>query len=94
MTSSIESLKLFESNPDYFDLVISDQTMPELSGKELLKKLLDIRPDLATILCTGYSTKIDEEEAKQMGVSAFCLKPLEVPALLQIIRQVLDGEKG
>ncbi len=94
MSSSIKSLKLFESNPDYFDLVISDQTMPDLSGKELIKKLLAIRPDLATILCTGYSTKIDEEEAKQLGISAFCLKPLEVPTLLQIIRQVLDDGKN
>ena len=92
MTSSEKTLKLIRANPDYFDLVITDQTMPELSGKDLIRELLKIRADLPTILCTGYSSKINEDEIKELGISAFCMKPLDLPGLLQIVRRVLDGE--
>ncbi len=91
ITSSTEALKLFTANPEYFDLVITDQTMPELSGKELIKELLNVRPDLPTILCTGYSTKINEDDTKKLGIKAFCMKPLDLPKLLQTVRKVLDG---
>ncbi|MCD6580516.1 MAG: ABC transporter substrate-binding protein [Desulfuromusa sp.] len=91
MTDSSEALKLFTANPDYFDLVITDQTIPGLSGKELIQKLLKIRPDLATVLCTGYSSKINESEAKELGIDAFCMKPLDLSELLQTVRQVLEG---
>ena len=93
MMSSTETLKLFTANPDYFDLLITDQTMPELVGVDLIQELLKIRPDLATILCTGYSNKINEAEAKQQGISAFCMKPLDLPELLQTVRRVLDEGK-
>lgn len=93
ITNSIKALKLFKESPEQFDLVISDQTMPGLSGKEFLKELLSIRPELPTIICSGYSSKINAGEARQLGASAFLMKPLELPVLLQTIRQVLDGEK-
>ncbi len=93
MISSTEALKLFAANSDYFDLVITDQTMPELAGKNLIQELQKIRPDLAAILCTGYSSKVNEDEAKKLGFSAFCPKPLELPDLLQTIRRVLDEKK-
>jgi len=94
MTESTEALKLFTANPDHFDMVITDQTMPDLCGKDLIQELKKIRPDLRTILCTGFSSKIDEDQAKQQGIDAFCMKPLDLPELLQTVRQVLDGEKG
>lgn len=94
MTDSTEALKLFTANPDHFDLVITDQTMPDLAGKELIQKLKKIKPDLRTILCTGFSSKIDEEQAKQQGIDAFCLKPLDLPELLQTVRRVLDGKNN
>ena len=94
MFSSVEALKLFAANPDFFDLVVTDQTMPELVGKDLIQELLKIKPDQATILCTGYSSKVNEDAAKNLGISAFCLKPLELPALLQTVRRVLDEKKG
>ncbi len=90
MTSSIETLKLFTANPNQFDLLITDQTMPELCGKDLIQKVLEIRPDLQTILCTGFSNKIDANEAHKQGISAFCIKPLNLPELTQTVRRVLD----
>lgn len=92
MTDSTEAIKLFTANADHFDMVITDQTMPDLSGKELISKIKAIRADIPTILCTGYSSKIDEEEAAELGIDAFMLKPLDLPILSQTIRQVLDGD--
>ena len=91
MTNSIEALKLFSANADDIDLVISDQTMPGLSGTELIEKVLAIKPELPCILCTGYSAKTSEADAKKIGVKAFMLKPFEQYQLAQTIRKVLDG---
>jgi PAS domain S-box-containing protein len=91
MTESPGALKLFSANPDYFDMVISDQTMPDLTGMELLQKVKEIRPDMRTILCTGFSSQIDEGQAQQQEIDAFCMKPLDLPELLQTIRRVLGG---
>jgi PAS domain S-box-containing protein len=94
MTESTEALKLFSANPDSFKLVITDQTMPALCGKELIQKMLKIRPDMPTIICTGYSSKINEVEARQLGAGAFLMKPLDLPELLQTVRRVLDEKKA
>ena len=64
--------------------------MPELTGVELIQKIKTIRPEIPTILCTGYSSKVNEEEARQMGISAFLIKPIDFPELLQVIRNVLE----
>jgi len=93
MTDSAEALKMFAANADRFDLIISDQTMPNLTGKDLIAEIKKFRADIPTILCTGYSSKIDEEEAAKLGISAFMMKPLDLPHLSQTIRQVLDGDK-
>jgi len=62
-TSSIEALEAFRNNPKGFDLVITDQTMPNMTGKTLAKELMAIRPDIPVILCTGFSEQIDEKRA-------------------------------
>jgi PAS domain S-box-containing protein len=93
MTDSTEALKLFSANAERIDLVISDQTMPKLTGKELLHKIKEIKADIPTILCSGYSTKIDEKQAEQQGISAFLMKPLELSKLAQTVRWALDGSK-
>ena len=93
MTSSSDALKLFQADQQAFDLVITDQTMPELCGKELIQYMLGCRPDLATILYTGYSSKVDEPSALRCGAKAFMLKPLQIPELLSTVRRVLDGVK-
>ncbi len=89
-TSSIEALEAFRNRPDGFDLVITDQTMPNMTGKELAKELMSLRPDIPIILCTGFSEQIDERRAKEMGISAFVMKPIVMRQIAQTIREVLD----
>ena len=88
--SSVEALELFKAGPDRFDLVITDQTMPNITGMELAKTFMDIRPDMPIILCTGFSEKVNEDSAKAMGISAFILKPIVMRDIAHTIRQVLD----
>jgi len=89
-TSSIEAMELFKAQPDGFDLVITDMTMPHMTGYELAKKLMELRADIPVILCTGYSPKISEEEANGIGIRAFAMKPLVKKDLANTVRKVLD----
>jgi PAS domain S-box-containing protein len=89
-TSSIEALELFESEADAFDLVITDMTMPKMTGYVLASKLMAIRPDIPIILCTGYSKKISDKMAKEIGIKAFAYKPIVQVELAKTIREVLD----
>ncbi|MBN1957011.1 MAG: PAS domain S-box protein [Desulfuromonadales bacterium] len=88
--SGREGLEIFASKPNDFDLLITDQTMPGLTGKELIFQVKKIRPDIRTILLTGYSSKIDKEQAEQAGIDAFCMKPLSVSELSQTIESILN----
>lgn len=89
--SSIEALEVFQAQPNKFDLVITDQTMPNMTGEELSKELMRIRPDIPIILCTGYSELITEDKAKSMGIREFVMKPLVARELAETVRKVLDG---
>ena len=91
LTDSLKALELVQRFPDRFDLVISDQTMPNLTGGELAERLLKNHPDLPIILCSGYSSKMDEARALEIGVSAFAQKPLKRKEILNLIRDVLDN---
>jgi PAS domain S-box-containing protein len=86
------ALELFRTNPGYFDLVITDMTMPHLTGDRLAIELLRLRPDLPIILCTGFSHKITEEKAKAMGIKAFIMKPIIMANLANSVRQALDAD--
>ena len=88
-TGSIEALELFKVQPDKFDLVITDLTMPNVTGDELAQKLMAIRPDIPVILCTGFSTKMTAEKTKKMGIRAFVLKPVIKQDIAETIRNVL-----
>jgi len=88
-SSSIEALELFKVQPDKFDLVITDLTMPNMTGDELAQKLMAIRPDIPVILCTGFSTKMTAEKTKAMGIRAFVLKPIIKRDIAEAIRNVL-----
>ncbi len=90
MTSSVEALALFKAHPHNFDLVMTDQTMPKMSGVELAKELLRIRPETPVILCSGYSAIVTEADAKEIGIRAFCAKPMEMQQLGSVVREVLD----
>jgi CheY-like chemotaxis protein len=89
-TSSVEALNVFRKDPHRFDLVITDQTMPALTGEDLSRELLRIRPDLPIILCTGFSHVMSAEKAKALGIQAYLMKPLAIRDLVPIIRHVLD----
>lgn len=93
-TSSIEALELFRSKPYEFDLVITDMTMPNMSGDALAAELINIRPDISIILCTGYSKQISEKTAAKIGIKAFAYKPIVTEDLAKIVRSVLDKAKG
>ena len=89
-TSPIEALELFKAKPDFFDLVITDKTMPGMTGDALAKELMNIRPALPVIICTGYSQTIDHERAKQIGIKAFVMKPILINEIADAVRRVLD----
>jgi CheY-like chemotaxis protein len=90
-TSSVEALALFQNRPGDFDLLITDMTMPNMTGDKLAAKVLATRPDLPIIICTGFSENISEEKAKAMGIRAFVMKPLIKKEMALAIRNVLDG---
>jgi signal transduction histidine kinase/CheY-like chemotaxis protein len=92
-TSSIEALEIFQSNPNDFDLVITDMTMPNLTGDKLATELMKIRPDIPVMICTGYSKNVSSEKASELGIRAFAYKPLERADLAKMIRKVLDEDK-
>lgn len=89
MTKSVEALNLFQSNPNAFDLVITDMGMPDLSGDQLSKEILLIRPDIPIILCTGYTEIISEEKAKSIGIRELILKPILMTDMAQAVRKHL-----
>jgi len=89
-TNSLEALTTFQNQPDRFDVVITDQTMPGMTGLDLAKRMLQIRPNLPIILCTGYSTLITEEQAKHCGIKGFIMKPMTKKDIATLLRKVLD----
>lgn len=76
MTSSMEALRAFSADPGKFDLVITDQTMPDMTGLAFAREILKIKPGVPIILCTGYSHIIDPELAKAAGIKEFVMKPI------------------
>jgi PAS domain S-box-containing protein len=87
--SSREALELFGTAPQHFDLVITDYTMPELTGEALACELRRLRPDLPIILCTGFTPTLTPERATALGINAFLMKPLGLRDLALAIRRVL-----
>ena len=92
-TSSIEALELFKRQPHAYDLVITDMTMPNMTGDILAQELMTIRPDIPVVICTGYSEKITPQLLDHLNIKALVLKPIIRNDLLLTIRQVLDDAK-
>jgi len=90
-TSSREALSLIKEDPRRFDLVITDQTMPDITGIELAREILALRADMPIIMCTGFSQLVDAPEAKAAGIKAFAMKPMTKREIARTIRQVIDG---
>ncbi len=85
---SREALALIEENPSHFDILVTDQTMPGMTGFELARKALQIQPLLPIILCTGYSNLVDEDAAKQAGIRGFIMKPFGKKLLAELLARV------
>lgn len=91
MTSPLEALCAFKETPETFDLVVTDQTMPDMSGDILTEKILQIQPDIPIIICTGHSDIMSEEKAHEIGAKALLMKPINLEVLLEAVSRSLDG---
>jgi len=91
--SSLEALKAFKANPDKYDLVITDMTMPNMTGDRLTEELIAIRKDIPVILCTGFSENIDKEKTEATGIRGFLMKPIVMADMAHMVRKVLDEAK-
>ena len=89
-TDPLEAIEIFKTNPDQFDLVITDMAMPNMSGTRVAKELMKIRADIPIVLCTGFSKLIDAETAKSFGIKGFLMKPITIHRLAETVREVLQ----
>jgi len=89
-TGSLKILEIFREKPENFDLIITDQTMPAMTGIQLAQEIIKIRPDIPIILCTGFSELVTEDTAKSSGISEYVMKPVTRNEIAVIIRKVLD----
>jgi len=89
-TGSIEALELFRADPDKFDLVITDMSMPKMAGDKLAVELIRIRPDIPILLCTGFSDSLTDEKIKSVGIKGLLMKPIMIKDFAEKIREVLD----
>jgi PAS domain S-box-containing protein len=94
ITQSSDALELFRKKPDRFDLVITDMTMPNITGEKLAIELMNIRPDIPVILSSGFNYNVDEKKAMALGIRAFISKPVLKQELAETIRNVLDGKQN
>jgi CheY-like chemotaxis protein len=92
--SSLDALAAFRARPEKFDLVISDMTMPNMTGDRLAGELMAIRSDIPIIICTGYSERISVERAREIGIRAFVMKPIVMRQMAETIRKALEKEIG
>jgi PAS domain S-box-containing protein len=88
---SLEALELFRRAPDQYDLVITDMTMPKMTGDQLALEMLKLRPDLPIIISTGYSSRINPQQAQALGIRALLMKPLNLAELAHRVREAIDG---
>lgn len=87
-TESMAALSLFREHPNRFDVLVTDQTMPEMTGFELARTILQMRPNFPVILCTGFSNLVDEEDARKAGIRGFIMKPLTKKGLAEMLTKV------
>lgn len=92
-TSSLDAVEVFRTDPDIFDIVITDMTMPNMTGDDLAKEILSIKPNTPIIICTGFSERIDKKQAETIGIKGFLLKPVVKSDMAQMVREVLDESK-
>ncbi len=86
-----EALASFKQNPDAYDLLITDMTMPQMTGVELARKVMDLKPDFPVVLCTGYSELINKESALELGIKEFISKPVVMSKMVTVIKKILQN---
>jgi len=91
-TSSVEALEAFRAQPEEFDLVMTDYTMPDMTGEQLAREILKIRADMPIVLCSGFNEKIHEARAKELGITELVPKPLDLRTLAGVVRRALGKE--
>lgn len=90
----LDALDAFRAKPDGFDLVITDMTMPKMTGDRLAIEMMKIKPEIPVILCTGYSELINEDQAKKLGLKALIMKPILLQEMAMTIREILGSGNG
>ncbi|MBF0101704.1 MAG: response regulator [Desulfobacterales bacterium] len=91
-SSSLEAYEAFVHDLDKYDLIITDMTMPNMTGEQLAKKILELKPDMSIIICTGFSERFNEEKIKKLGIKASVMKPIIRSELSKVIRNVIDAK--
>ena len=89
-TDPEKALTDFKNSKDSYDLIVTDKTMPKMTGDKLVKEILNIRPDMPIIICTGFSEKMNREKAKEIGATGYLEKPHEKRDLAKMVRKVLN----
>lgn len=92
--SSIDALEALKATPNAYDLVITDMTMPNMTGDQLAIQIRETRKDIPIIICTGFSDLINEEMAENLGIEGFLMKPIITSDMANMVRNVLDEAKG
>ncbi|MCK5493023.1 MAG: response regulator, partial [Candidatus Omnitrophica bacterium] len=91
-TNSVNAFEAFQKKPNEFDLIITDMTMPKMTGMELSRKVMEIRVDMPVVICTGFSELITDKKAKAIGVKKLVMKPVIKKDMAKVIREVLDKD--
>ncbi|MCF8129436.1 MAG: response regulator [Deltaproteobacteria bacterium] len=93
-TNGLDALETFAANPNSYDMVISDMSMPNITGDKLAQKLISIRPDIPIIICTGFSERIEKGKADAIGIKGLLLKPIAKLEMAKMVRKVLDEARS
>ena len=91
--NSRRALEIFREDPGSFDLVITDQTMPEMTGADMVREILSLSPGIPVILCTGFSESMDEMKAAALGAAGFLMKPVILSEMAMVISRVMEGRR-
>ena len=89
--NGIDALREFSKKPNHFDVVVTDMTMPKMTGEKLAQELISIRPEIPIVLCTGFNEQINEKKAKEIGIKAFLMKPLTLNRLAKTVRELMEN---
>ncbi len=93
-TDSLAAFEAFKATPGAFDLLVTDMTMPNMTGDQLARKVLSVAPNLPVVICSGFSERMDDEKARSLGIKGFLGKPVLLSEMARTIRTVLDEAKG